>query len=308
MANLVHYRAGGEQGTTCVLAHYDSVAELEADCIDRPMARAQNQHVFHRAVSSGQSAEWSGPHRWYGVDSLATVKRCIREGYPEGAAKVDALYDAIAPRLPRAVDFRRQRVRSDQGDSLDIHAVNRGALDKAWETIKRRASIGSGLIRIVVDIAGNCNVSAEALQWRGIAALALSRAMTKAGYSVEIVAGQAGHNRFIRNPNLYGVSTVTVKPRYAAVDTSTLAATLCLPGFFRYAGFAAIIRQADDDGYDVGDGLGRCAKLESVLPVPEKISQVIVPETVSTREAAEKWVAEAVNMLQGATIEKEHAR
>ena len=306
MANLKRYKANDV--TDCVIAHYDSVAELEADCIDRPMGRATNGAVFHRAVASGSSAQWSGPQRWYGVDSLDTVKRCIREGYPEGAAKVDALYDAVAPRLPRAVDFRRHLVRSDQGDSLDIHAVNRGALDKAWTTAKRKARLGTGLIRIVADIAGNCNVSAEALQWRGIAALALSRAMTKAGYSVEIVAGQAGHNMFVRHPNLYGVSTVTVKPRYAAVDTATLAATLCLPGFFRYAGFAAIIRQADDLGYDADNGLGHCAQLESVLPVPEKISQVIVPESVSTKEAAEKWVAEAVTMLQGATIDKEHAR
>lgn len=305
MKNLIHYKVNG---ASCVLSHYDSIVELESDCINRPMERGSNSGAFFRAVSSGQSARYSGPQRWYGVDSLDTVKRCIREGYPEGAAKVDALYDAVAPRLPRAVDFRRQRTRGDQGDSLDIHAVNRGALDRAWETVKRRASIGSGLVRIVADIAGNCNVSAESLQWRGIAALALSRAMTKAGYSVEIVAGQAGNNMFIRQPALYGVSTVTVKPRYAAVDTATLAATLCLPGFFRYAGFAAIIRQSDDLGYDVDSGLGVCAKLESVLPVPEKISQVIVPETVSDRARAESWVNEAITMLQGATLDKEQAR
>jgi hypothetical protein len=307
-AAIKHYKANGDMGAACVLTHYDSIGELEADCIARPMSREQNQEVFRRAVSSGESARYSSPMRWYGVDSLETVQRCIREGYPEGAAKVDALYDAIAPSLPRAIDFRRQRTRSDQGDSLDIHAVNRGALDKAWETVKRRASIGTGLIRIVADIGGNCNVSADALQWRGIAALALSRAMTKAGYSVEIVTAQAGSDTFTRKPNMHGLTTVTVKPRYAKVDTATLAASLCLPGFFRYAGFASIIRQADDLGYDVGYSLGHAAKVETLLPVPDKIAQVIVPETVNCRERAQAWVVEAVNMLQGSTISKENQR
>jgi hypothetical protein len=305
MANTRQYR---QNDTPCVLSHYDSVADLEADCIDKPMARPVNAGIFQRSVASGQSARWSGPMRWYGVDSLETVKRILREGYPEGAAKVDALYDAIAARMPRAIDFRRHMVRSDQGDSLDIHAVNRGALDKAWTTAKRKARLGTGLIRIVADIAGNCNVSSEALQWRGIAALALSRAMTKAGYSVEIVAGQAGHDIFNRKPDLHGITTVTVKPRYAAVDTATLAATLCLPGFFRYSGFAAIIRQSDDLGHDTDDGLGQCAKLESVLPVPEKITQVVVPETVNRQASAEAWVSEAVTLMQGSTIDKEHSR
>ena len=306
MANLRHFKANAV--TPCVLSHYDSITELEADCITRPLTRAQNKSVFAYAVSSGDCAQWAGAQDWYGVGSLATVQRCIREGYPEGAARVDSLYDAIAPSLPRAVDFRRQLVRGDQGDSLDIHAVNRGALDKAWTTAKRKARLGTGLIRIVADVAGNCNVSAEALQWRGVAALALSRAMTKAGYSVELVAGQVGVGMFSRHPELHGVTTVTVKPRYAAVDTATLAASLCLPGFFRYAGFASIIRQADEQGYDADRGLGRCVKLETLLPVPEKITQLVVPESVNSRERAQAWVVEAVNMLQGSTITKEQSR
>ena len=238
MATIQRYKAGSQSQVDCVLSHYGSVAELEQDCLDRPMARGGNAAQRHRLVSLGYS---SNPRAWYGVASLAEVKRVMREGYLEGAARVDQLYEAVAPTLPRAVDFRRHRVRADQGDSLDIHAVNRGALSTAWETVKRKARAGTGLIRIAVDICGNGNVSAENLQWRGIAALALARAMTKAGYSVEIVAGQAGTGAFYGLEELRGTITVTVKPRNAAVDTATLAATVCLPGFFRYSGFASII-------------------------------------------------------------------
>lgn len=300
MATVQRYQVNQ---VACALTHYGSVAELEQDCLNRSMSHPANQ-------STRLELEQSDAHgsRWYGVANLAEVKRVLREGYAEGAERVDELYNRVAPTLPRAVDFRRQRVRSDQGDTLDIHAVNRGALDRAWETAQRKARTGTGLIRIAVDICGNAHVSAEQLQWRGIAALALSRAMTKAGYSVEIVAGQAVTGAFQRNYELHGTITVTVKPRHAVVDTATLAATICLPGFFRYAGFAGIIRQADDLNMSVCGSLGRAVKLESVLPVPEKIAQVIVPETVSHREAAIQWVKGSVAMLQGATIDKENSR
>lgn len=292
-----------QSGIPCVLTHYASIAEMEQDCLSRSFTRGANQ-----AARGGldQSPPYGAMH-WYGVESLAKVKAILTEGYPEGAALVDTLYDAIAPSLPRAIDFRRRIVRSDQGDELDIHAVNRGALDKAWTVAKRKAQMGTGLVRIAVDICGNAHVGAEQLKWRGVAALALSRAMSKAGYSVEIVAGQSGRGAFQRDMTLRGTITVTVKPRYSAIDTATLAASVCLPGFFRYIGFASIIRQAEDLGSDVASGLGCAVKLETVLPVPEKIAQVVVPETVSSKERAVAWIKEALAMLQGATVNKEAA-
>lgn len=307
MANIKHYKQ--DNGTLCSLSHYDSIAEMEADCIDRPMTRSSNrQHASYLEFRTEG-------HSWYGVGSLREVKRCLKEGYMEGAKAVDQLYDSIAPRLPRAIDFRRQLVRSDQGDSLDIHAVNRGAIDKAWTTAKRRARLGTGLIRIAVDICANADVSASTLQWRGIAALALARAMTKAGYSVEIVAGLCTVGVMLnarRNDDTkaqtHVVVTVTVKPRYAAVDTATLAASVCLPGFFRHIGFLGLIRHSDDSAADASGSLGCAVRLETVLPVPEKIAQVIVPETVDDSSSAEKWVRDSVALLQGATLGKEQQR
>jgi hypothetical protein len=299
MGTVTKYQHDGQ---SCAMTHYGSIAEMEQDCLREPMLRATNI-AQRNAVESG-SHGGSNARNWYGVESLAKVKEILQQGYPEGAALVDTLYDAVAPTLPRAVDFRRRIVRADQGDELDIHAVNRGALDKAWTVAKRKARMGTGLIRIAVDICGNSYVSAEQLRWRGVAALALSRAMTKAGYSVEGVAGQSG-KQAIQGSCLLTTITVTVKPRYAALDTATLAASICLPGFFRYLGFASIIKQADDLGCDVSSGLGQAVKLESVLPVPERIAQVVVPETVSSQESAVKWIKEALAMLQGATIGKE---
>jgi hypothetical protein len=288
--------------TRGALTHYASIAEMEEDCLRGTYRQDYNRSVLQRAVETPRQG---GGVSWYGVESLDKVKECLVKGYPEGAALVDSLYESIAPSLPRAIEFRRKRVRGEQGDALDIHAVNRGALDKAWETTRRRPHHGSGIIRIAVDICGNAHVNADKLRWRGVASLALSRAMSKAGYSVEIVAGQSGANAFEGHPSVHGTITVTVKPRYAAIDTATIAASVCLPGFFRYLGFASIIKQADDLGYAVECGLGRAEKLETLLPVPERVAQVVVPETVNDLASAKAWVVTAINMLQGATISKE---
>jgi hypothetical protein len=289
-------------GRPVVYTHYDSIAEMEHALV--------GAHNYSRAENAGQAARVDGRERmgfeWYGVDGLPEVKRILREGYPEGAALVDRLYERAQPTLPRALDFRRKLVRSDQGDSLDIHAVNRGALDRAWSTVKRRAALGTGLIRIVVDICGNADMSAEQLKWRGLAALALSRAMTKAGYSVEIVAGQAGGGGFNRRKEI-GVVTTTIKPRYANVDTATLASAVVMTGFFRFLGFLAIIKQADECGWDVNSGLGHDVSLHTVMPPAEKIAQVVTPK-INDETAALAWVADTVRFLQSAaTLSQEAA-
>lgn len=299
MAAFTKYK---HNGTPCVLTHYSSVSEMEHD-VHRAMFRSANTHK-QALVEQGKLG---GGVSWYGIEGgVDAVKRTLIEGYQDGATMVDKLYDAIAPSLPRAVDFRRKPIRGDQGDTLDIHAVNRGDLAKAWTRTTRKANTGTGLVRIAVDICGNAYVTAEQLKWRGVAALALARAMVKAGYSVEIVAGQSGKGAF-SSSDAIGTITVTVKPRYTPLDTATLAATVCLPGFFRYLGFLSIIRQADDIGSDVRGGLGRAVKLESALPVPEKIAQVIVPETIDNEQRAVAWIKEALTLLQGSTVAKEQS-
>jgi hypothetical protein len=286
-------------GFKVVYTHYDSIAEHEAAVAIDNLKDARNRAEYERAITERR------PGDWYGVPTLTELKRIMREGFPKGAADVDRLYDAMSGALPRAVDFRRQRVRSDQGDSLDIHAVNRGALDRAWETVKRRARAGTGLIRVVVDVGGNCSVAASALRWRGVAALTLCRIMAKAGYSVEIVAGCAWNNNIPAfGTKAWAITTTTIKPRYAHVDTATLASAVCLTGFLRYLGFASLTRQADDQGKAVSPYMGQLTALESVLPAQEKITQVVTPQ-LNDEHSAMEWLKQAVALLQSATLDKE---
>lgn len=298
-------RDGGSKSKPVRHIHFDSVADLDQNCLRAPMKGRRNEELRASYVAGSDSWKREQGETWYGVRTINEALQCFERGYVRGAEMVDKLYDTVAPSLPRAVDFRRKLTRSDQGDSLDIHAVNRGALDKAWTVAKRSPMLGTGIIRITVDIAANAGTHAQSMQWRGVAALALSRALTKAGYSVEIVAGCVTRGVQTARPDLMHLVTCVVKPRHAAVDLATLASAVALPAFFRVPCFAALVRIADDMGGQADDGLGCCMKLESVLPVPEKVMQVVAQEWINSEESALKWVRDQIALIQMSTVSRE---
>ena len=278
--------------------HFGSVAELEG-AVNAPMKRETNRALC-RTFAGRPSREWYGP----GNTSSQDVERFMRDGYMAGAAIVDALYESVAATLPRALDHRRKRVRGDIGDELDIHAVNRGDAFRAWETTKRQIRYGSGLVRIVADVGGNAGMRASVLQWRGVAALALSRSLTRAGYSVEIIAADAGRGYSNGGGAARQLTSVTVKPRHSPVDTAMIAATICLPGFFRLPLFKAIVLAADLQGVDANSGLGQALDVDSVIETPEKVAQVVTPTSICDESSAREWLRRAHALLQHSTVSK----
>src|SRR3989304_5978629 len=130
---------------------YGSVAELVAAVWDTPMREAANRNA-QESIKSGADGYSGRGAAWYGVENVAAVVAAVREGWRPGADKVDALYGAVQSKLPRAIDYTRGRARSDQGDTLDIHAVNRGDMSRAWESVRRNARYGSGLVWISAPI------------------------------------------------------------------------------------------------------------------------------------------------------------
>lgn len=273
--------------------HFASVADMRHDA-NQPF-RIDKNTALVRDYLSGKN---HGPdNSWYGMAGGApAVLKALINGFPEGEAKVDAFHNEIVASLPRALGHHRAKEHGEFGDELDVHAVYRGALDKAWTSSVRRIRKGTGVLRLVIDIGGNAHADAKELQWRGVAGMSIAEVMSKAGYSVEIVAAQA-----VANPSK-GINTVTscvVKPRSSQVDKGLLSATVCLPGFFRVLGFAAIVRNCDNAGKTADSGLGHYLAVSGMLPVPDKVTQLCVPGTVMDKESALKFVRESVTLLQG---------
>lgn len=280
--------------------HFASLAEFiafgERDC-----KRSEN---VRQKTALESASTWTTPQQWYGVASLDAVKAALNEGWQEGADAIEEMYVKMAAALPRAIDVRRHRVRSDQGEELDIHAVYRGDLSRAWSHTTRALRHGTSLVRIVVDVCDNSGVRAEQLRWRGVGALALSRILQRAGYSVEIVAALAGQNAAVDKRGDKAMQSVVVKPRHVVQDSRLLAATVSLPGFFRYYGFKAIIQAADDDGYITDSGLGSALRVDSTVEADPRVLQTVTP-AMSRAADVEEWIKTTVRLFQQANISKE---
>ena len=269
---------------------YPSVASLFA-MIEQPCKDAKNA-----ALTEDHAKTREKDQSWYGagLTTAAQTLAAIREGYPQGEAQVRAFHDKISATLPRAIGHHRAIVRGDMGDHLDIHMVNSGRVDRAWTSSKRRLKKGSGILRLCIDLGANANTNAEDMQWRGVAGITLAEIMGKAGYSVEIV----GCFAVCETPVDMTIS-ITLKPRTSQADFGLLAATACLPGFFRTLGFAAIIRENDNQRRRADKILGHYVDVSGLLPVPERVTQLFVPGTIHNEATATEWINQTIKLLHG---------
>lgn len=272
-------------------AFYPSVAALKAAAF-APLKRSGNAQRRDKSLTSEKTSFLGGYTAAQALDMLTT-------GNPDGEAVVRSFHDRMAASLPRAEGHTRTKRRGAMGDELDIHTVYRGACDRAWTSSSRTVKRGSGILRLVIDIAANACTDADSLRWRGIAGLALSEVMSKAGYSVEIIAAFAVQNYTGRRASRRMTCSTVVKPRTSQADLGLLAATVALPAFFRTLGFAAICVEADRNKSTVDDGLGQYLDVSGVLPVPDKVTQLFVDGAVMSEQTAVNWVRQSVQLLQG---------
>ena len=251
-------------------------------------------------VRDYQTKHWDN-NRWLGFPgSFADIKQCLENGYADGERDIVAFHDKVKATLPRALGHNRAKRKAETGDELDYHAMLRGCNDRAWTQSHRAIRKDSGILRLVADIGANAHTGAHELRWRGVAAVALTHIMVKAGYSVEVVAAFAVSNPDVLDSMTATVSTV-VKPRTTAIDTGLLAATVALSGFFRTVGFAGIVRACDMVGKAADNDLGHYLDVSGVLPVPDKVTQLFVAGDVCNEASAVQWTRDAVTLLQGST-------
>lgn len=274
--------------------HFDSVHAAVSN-VHRMYKNGKNERTHRTNMSSHDSLSW------YGVEGGSkAVLNCLENGFPEGAFRIDGFLESIDARLPIATGVNRMLVRGDQGDHLDIHAVYRGTMDKAWTSSKRRLKKSTGQIRICVDICANAGTSADALTWRGVAGAAMARILEKARYSVEITACMALRD-FLENnaPSTFTMTTV-VKPKAGRVDIDRLACTIGLAGFFRVVGFASATHAVDDMDQIASANLGWYADVSGLLPPDEKTTTLWVPQSVVNSESAMTWINDTIKLLQAA--------
>lgn len=220
---------------------YNSLADLIERVHLKP-SKENEQHNVALRFRNDFMEGWGSSREWYGIDvkKPSQVIEAIQNGYKEGFEAIRAAsgHFEIAP----IKSVRRQRIRGDQGDDLDILRVYSGNIDSAW-TRTQRANNGGAYgkqITFAVDVGGNCGMNADKMKWRGAYAAALADRYAEAGYSVELYAYAAVNNIGQKNGNGMNV-IVKLLDSAEPYDLEKLANTISFPGFFRTLIFEALI-------------------------------------------------------------------
>lgn len=280
---MIYSKAGN---LTAIL--WDSVTEPEATL------KGEWKEESNKTKAIGHWERDSDPS-WLGVKSVNELRSVLTKGYPEGVKKLEQI---TVGELPAPQDIRRRRVRSDQGDELDMQAVYRGDLSRAWSRTKRQSRASVRSVSIIIDLAGNASVTSSELFWRGAAGLRLADELTTAGYSVAIY-GAAGAKNYTAEGSEDVCQLVEIKAEDSPMDMDRLASLTCLAGFFRTSLFTGIIWAADKSGMRACSGLGSSGNAliaEGIkqLPIPQ---EAIIQPAVKNKATAEAWLKSVLEQI-----------
>lgn len=286
----MHIVSDKQGGKTKVAILWDSVVEPEGHA--KTLKRDRNKHYAPKFAKG----ELGDGQDWFGAPNGKVLKERLTQGWAEGAERLQDL--AIREISPTSV--RRRRIRGDQGDELDMQAVWRGDLSRAWTRTKRMSRAGtSRTITIVCNLGDNCGTDAATLFWRGASVLRLADSLTSAGYNIGIFGACAG-NRCDTDDTVDCAQFVEIKATDAPLDLSALAGLTAMPGWFRTQGFAGIIAACDLADKDHDGGLGRpsheLAPYAEMLGLPAD-SMIFQPQ-INSREKAEAWIDEVLQQIE----------
>ena len=281
------------EGGASLVGVFDSMEEFMNAALNPPKKTKWWQYWINGGekglprLSRGETQDWYGfsaEDGIWGQVGTAGICKLVSKGWVRGTKMIEKAFESIQCDV-RPVLVRRRRVRSDQGDSLDIHAVYRGNLETAWDKCVPRTFQGPQRVTIVNDALDFGSAASEKMFWRGAAVCALADKLVRAGYSVRVVSGWKGGLESGQT-----VCRVEVKSFTAPLDLATLAAGVALPAFFRSIGHTwgcGWAEKHNTSGFHV----------YSLTAMPGEVL-MSNRSTVCDAATASAWVVEQINALQ----------
>src|SRR3990167_4870089 len=283
---------------TIIRKHFDSAAALLEYSQRRPVDKRGSYALSiweERDQPDGghQGAEWFGMRR--GERPASVMARLFAEGWPQGVARINEALASIQDSVPRPQSIRRSMTWTDHGDVLDIHRVNSGRLDVAWQRPMRRKVSARATVTLAPDSSLASKRSVDILFWRGAAVVHLCNLLTEAGYNVEIVMARnvdltcdGG-----KGDKLYQ-HTVTIKSALAPLDIHALAALAAHPASTRAIAHRATCVAASEARVRVTDGLAKPLDPRELLP-----DALVAGDDCCNREQAIDWVRAGIAIVEG---------
>jgi hypothetical protein len=233
---------------------------------------------------------------WTGAPTLDVLKERLVKGWPEGVAKLEQI---TTKELSSPKSVRRRRIRAEQGDEVDMQAVWRGDLGRAWTRTRRQSRVGTRSVSIIINLGAHCGVDSAKLFWRGASALKVAEQLTQAGYNVALYGAFGGQNVDLSGKQKIA-QFIEIKSEDAPLDMDKLAALTAMPGFFRTSLFAGLHYATSKTGRDVAGGLGQpwhdgITKCLPTLPIPQN---AIIQEPVLSKDSAEAWIDKVLAQIE----------
>jgi hypothetical protein len=180
-----------------------------------------------------ESSSVQNDEEWTGTKSYQHCLELADNGWPEGLKRMKKLMGDLrnidthdAERfLPRFVEA---------GDEVDVGRYLSGEPENMMEYNIVHVPASGRVVKLLVNVAASCGISAEAMFLRGAAAVMLSDLLEQSGLRAEIVVASAG-----RNGDAGVCYTVTVKRAEQPIELDRLAFMVACPSVFRRLMFRA---------------------------------------------------------------------
>ena len=269
---------------------FDSLADFDRNINETGFSSHTAKHLGSKFVTKEfHQGKRLGEKGWLGL-SFDDASEVFETGkWAEGAERLKRLTSQV--KAQEAMSVRRRRTRGDFGNEVDMQRVYSGQLDRAWSRTKRDSiKTGRKNITLICSVGNTYKVPAEEFLWRGAAACALTDALEKAGYRVQIVAYSAVLDLDRASKNESSCCTIRLKPYETRSDMNALAACLCLAAFLRVRVFQYRCRIPGI--VDISQEMG----ISSFIQPPAKTFNadeggiIEIPHDIGSASQAQRWL------------------
>jgi hypothetical protein len=252
---------------------FDSMHELKCE-LPAMLARNRFNHDLFKSWPWKNTVD---ARRFYDCRSWSEAFEKCEQGWPQLLAKLQPMIKHLQSTLElsdvmavQVATRRRKRIRADYGDTLDMHRVWAGDLDRAWERpVKRNRMVHTErYATIYVDLNMSFTQHTDDSLWRAALSVCLVDQLTRMGINTELWSGSSGTNAYPHDwtaPKSYWTGA-RVKEFTQPLSEERVAA-MCHAAFFRTWGFAMIMASE----FRTYQGLGSVVDLGSyVWPLRER--------------------------------------
>ena len=174
----------------------------EVDSVDELINAPILSQYFSMSSKHGNGMHW-WDRKINSALNAAQVMELLKNVDPLFYENLKPKLDKLTPPLYEQSLFRqhkrkRRRIKADHGNSVDIHAVMQGRLDRAWDGQKfeERVLHANKNVHLVINCSLNSSVEAKDAEWRSAATIAIYNELTRQGKSVAVYMVRTSSNMF----------------------------------------------------------------------------------------------------------------